>query len=171
MKSNNNGFTLLEVMVGIGIFAIGLIGVMGISTLSLYYNAMSRQINIAQMFGQDLAIQLQNLSPDPGSNFLDPAVSDTNTANNNALGIIDVINDNPTSPAPEHNESELGIPSPRYEGITYQRFWNVADIDQNGDGVFETKAIAIIVRWKGQRNERTYHYTVVPAGLYRPPGI
>lgn len=168
-RRNQRGFTIIEVMVAIGIFSIALIGVIGISTVVVYYNAISRQVSIAQMFGMELESTLQNLTSDPGTTFLNSAFTDTNSGNNSSLAFIDLTNDPPTSPAPEHSEAEIGLASPVYEGVIYQRFWNVADIDQNNDGIIEAKQIAVIVRWK-RSNESSYHYSVISTGLYRPPG-
>ncbi len=167
---SQSGFTMLEVMVALVIFAVSLIGVMGISTMSVYYNAMSRQVDIASMFGIELADTLKHLTPDGGTTFLHPAFNDSDPGNNNVLGVIDLTNEPPSNPPAEHSESEIGLISPIHEGIVYQRFWNVADVDQNNDGIIEVKQIAVIVRWR-KSQESHYHYSVISFGLYRPPGI
>lgn len=163
----NSGFTMLEVIIGLAIFAIGLLGVMGISTLVLYYNAMSRQITTASMLAVQLADELQHLQ---GANFNSAVYSDTNSGNNTQLGVIDIVNSPPTSPAPEHSEvTDLGRNFPVVGGITYERYWNVRDMDQNNDGVIDVKVITVIVRWRNSR-ESSFHYTDISTGLFRSPG-
>jgi prepilin-type N-terminal cleavage/methylation domain-containing protein len=165
-----DGFTMIEVMVALVIFAISLMGVMGLSTLSVYYNSMSRQISIASTVGAQLIDTLQHLNSTPEANFTSTAFTDSNPGNNGSPGSIDIVNDPPTSPAPEHTDSEVGFGGVVSGGITYRGYWNVVDIDQNSDGIVDLKEIVVIIRWKSA-NESRYHYTTLTTALYRPSGV
>jgi len=165
-----DGFTMVEVMVALVIFAISLIGVMGISTISVYYNSMSRQLSIASMVGMELVEALQHLSSKPEDIYTSPAFNDTDPSNNSSLSSIDVVNDPPSSPAPEHSEAEIGLNSPEIGGIRFQRYWNVAYVDQNGDGRTDTKVVVVIVRWRSG-NESLFHTTTLSTAINKPPGV
>ena len=58
--NKQNGFTLIEVMVALVIFSIGLLGLAGIQQVSLSQNATSMQRTVAMNFAYDMLDRMRN---------------------------------------------------------------------------------------------------------------
>lgn len=179
MNANKHfsGFTLIEVMVSIGIFAIGFLGLMSIYGVSTYYSVTGLQFARASLLAQELANDLQHTYQDPVNANSSPIFSNNNTSNDTDLGAIDEYNAIPSNPAPEHSISDLasaGIQScttppniPCFPNVTsnividnttYERYWNVALY--NGGPLI----ITAIVRWRSASGSK-YHSVNVTTSI------
>ena len=69
MKLNHKGFSLLELLIGLVILAIGILAIAGMQITSIRGNFFSDNIMQASILGQDRLEQLKTLSPlqNPGT--------------------------------------------------------------------------------------------------------
>lgn len=58
---NNKGFTLIEVLVGLIILAIGIIAIAGMQIISVKGNFFSNNVTQATIFGQEKMEELKNI--------------------------------------------------------------------------------------------------------------
>ncbi len=138
------GFTLIEVMVAMGLLAVGIAGVMGLLTAGTRVNADARRMTRAVGIAQDLMNQIQ-LWP-----YADPRLVA------GAKAGVDITDDEAAyereaSPVADHSEADLatgyqGIPTAELEGV-FERYWNVRYDDANGNGIPDGVRVAVIVRW------------------------
>lgn len=63
---NQKGFSMLELLVGLAILAIGLLAIAGMQITSIRGNLFSDNILQASILGQDRLEQLKSLNPFPG---------------------------------------------------------------------------------------------------------
>jgi len=90
---NKNGFTLLEVLIGIVILAIGLLAIAGMQVTSIRGNFFSKNITEASYVAQDRMEFLNNLPMDaaqlqPG-NYNDPTQTYSGVAFNPSYSVVD----------------------------------------------------------------------------------
>jgi len=171
IRNYEKGFSLIELMVALVVFAIGFLGIMGTQLIAVQYNAYSKEMADAMLYAQDLAVNMPYMVPDPLANFNLAIFTDKDAGNNNSLGEIDIYNDPPFSPAYEYSDANLPA---NYKGLStagtrYQRYWNVANIDLDGDGSVDAHIVAVIVRWKSARAAR-YWTAVVTTTIPSPIG-
>lgn len=152
--NGQRGLTLIEAMIAMAVMIVGVTGLVGLSRQGLRLNAEGRRLTSAVGVAQDLAQQIETWE------YLDPRLGNTSTANDAdyADAALEFENEAPAD-APDHAEADLekdgtkwlGIPGDTLTTLGYQRFWNVAEIDdQNANGVPDGKRIAVIVRWQPQ---------------------
>jgi type II secretory pathway pseudopilin PulG len=155
------GATLLEAMIAMGVLLIGAAGLIGLQRQSMFLLADSREATRAAAFAQDLATQIELWD------YSDPRLVNTNTAND-ADPTAGFESDTPTQP-PDHGEADLivggdrttwtGLPvngvdpvavvDPNLSNGKIERYWNVSYVDDvNGNGIWDSVRVAIIVRWK-----------------------
>jgi type IV pilus assembly protein PilV len=68
---NRKGFSLLELLIGLAILAIGILAIAGMQMTSIRGNFFSDNIMQASLLGQDRLEQLKTLSPFPGEGTYD----------------------------------------------------------------------------------------------------
>ena len=127
MKRGEQGFTLVEVLISMAIFAFGILAVINMQLLSASINVKSRGMTEGIVIAQNKIEELQSLP------FDDADLADTDA--NGALG-LDVFPPTDTD-ADDADHTEAGT-NPRYT-----LFWNVED-DMPFNG---TKTVRVIVRW------------------------
>ncbi len=150
------GFTLVEVMVAMAIMLIGATGLMGLYSTGVVMNGEARHLTRATAIAEDL---LNNISLWPyQDNVAGTPLANTSTANDGDLGDtafrFQTDADPIASGLADHGEADLaalgvawtGLPASELEG-GYQRYWSVAYVDVDGDGVNDQAQIAVIVRW------------------------
>jgi len=146
------GLTLIEILVSMGVLAFGLLALLNLNIATVKINASGSDLPTAMILAEDLAQQMKTW------NINDTRLNDTNPGNNDPG---DITNFDPSNPSAEHSEEELlsgynGIVpcALSYRGILcspdgtnpyFRRFWNVADLDTNNDGIRDTKLIVIFV--------------------------
>lgn len=74
LKKKQNGFTLLEVMIALVIFSIGLLGLSGLQAISLQNNQVAYSRTVATMLAYDLADRIRN---NPGGTYSTAAIPGT----------------------------------------------------------------------------------------------
>ncbi|UCG13136.1 MAG: prepilin-type N-terminal cleavage/methylation domain-containing protein [Deltaproteobacteria bacterium] len=127
-KAHENGFTLLEILVAISIFAIGLLAVASMQLSSIRVNAFAGDLTQATTVAQTKLEELVAIPyNDPADDTqIHPLLVDGTGINDGLAGLDD------TGPADQ--TENVGI---------YQVFWNTA-VDQP---ITDTMTIRVIVRW------------------------
>lgn len=125
------GFTLIEIMIAVTVFAIGILAVAAMQIESVRGNSLASGLTEATMAAQSRMEQLMSL------NYNDPILSDAD--NDGTGGLNDTVSPDGTS---------------QYTGTTsaiYNVFWNIAV----NSPVNNTKQIRVIVQWTQNGRSRT----------------
>ncbi|MBW1951399.1 MAG: prepilin-type N-terminal cleavage/methylation domain-containing protein [Deltaproteobacteria bacterium] len=123
----NGGFTLVEILVALGILAFGLLAIASMQVSAMRGNAFASSVTEASTWATDRMEQLVNLS------WTDPNLQDAD--GDGATGINDTGFDNdPTTQA----DADFQVIQGRYS-----IFWNVAD----NQVINNTKTVNVIVTW------------------------
>ncbi len=130
-NNNENGFTIIEVMIAIVVFAIGILAVAVMQLGAVKGNSGASRLTEATVTAQNQMEQLMSLD------YTDPKLSDVD--NDKVAGLNDVTNPDGTL---QVTNSASGI---------YNVFWNVA-VDSP---VKDSKQIRVIVRWQQNGKVRT----------------
>ena len=127
-----SGFTLVEVLISMMIFAIGILAIINMQIISASTNVKSRGMTEGVIAVQNKIEDLSALA------YTHPDLTDrTAGANVGGIGAAG-LNDFPQTAADLDNADHTDVTNPRYS-----IFWNVED-----DMPFtDTKTIRIIVRW------------------------
>ncbi len=134
--TNCKGFTLIEVMVALGVFSVGFVAFLMMSTTSIRGNASASRINTAGNWAGDRLEELLRMPYDAGTNGQDDdgdGVVDNNEEQFDA--IVDDINNMDRVGA----AADYSITSP---DNNYTIFWNVAQ-DQPGKNM---KTVRVIIQ-------------------------
>jgi len=145
------GFTLVEAMVAMAVLLIGTLGLISLHTVGVRMNADARIMTQATDIAQDLVTQMQ------GWNYTtDPRLLNVNPANDADFSdtafdfqTLDVV----TAANYDHEEGELepngwtGIPTATVQALGFTRYWNIAEVDFDQNGVLQGRRVAVIVRW------------------------
>ena len=126
--SEQQGFSLVEMMVAVCIMAIAFAGLATMEVACINGNSIASNVTMGITLAQDKMEELNSVD------YNDPRVADVNAANNG-----DLRNDASV------DFSETGIDEQGNPGGMYDRIWNIAD-DVPSDG---QKTIVVIVTWKG----------------------
>ncbi len=146
----SRGLTLIEAMVAMSVMLVGATGLAAMSRQGLRLNADGRQLTRATTIAQDLATQIELWE------YADPRLENSNTSNDADYGDRDFLYEGTATVAPDHGEADIekggtrwmGIPGAELAAAGYERFWNVAELDDdNGNGIPDNRRIAVIVRW------------------------
>ena len=145
---HQSGFTLVEVLVGITILTIGLLGVAKMQMSAIQGNFMSNSTSVALALAQEKMEELMTVS------YTDTDLDDSNTGNNPAADALSPIivtdaanvdhEEMQGSPAAPINIDETGAQNA--QGM-YRRIWNIADHPVSGEDVPTMKSITVIVTW------------------------
>jgi len=150
-RSLARGFTLIEAMMAMAVLLIGTLGLISLHSMGVRMNADARVMTRATVIAQDLANQMQgwayatdarlaNANPSNDADFADTAFA---FQSKDAVSTTDY----------DHEESELepngwsGIASATVQTLGFTRYWNVAEVDFDQNGVLQGKRVAVIVRW------------------------
>jgi Tfp pilus assembly protein PilV len=155
--------SLIEVMVAVALLIVASTGVAKMTGYGLKLNADARQITRATAIAEDLLGQIQTWDYD------DPRLNNTTAGNDADYGDGSQSFESPTSFTADHAEADLtlngldwnGLPAATLAARGYQRFWNVAEVDDtNANGIADGRRIAVIVRWPhGDRFRRVVLYS------------
>ncbi|MDX2481083.1 MAG: prepilin-type N-terminal cleavage/methylation domain-containing protein [Desulfuromusa sp.] len=126
LLNNSKGFTLVEVLIALAIFAVGILGAATMQISSISENSHALRITEASTFG---ASELESLIPVP---FDDVTLADNSNTGANA-GVTGLDNTDQTG--------QLADSGPVAQD-SYTLFWNVAD----DYPVLGTKTIRVITR-------------------------
>jgi Tfp pilus assembly protein PilV len=144
------GVTLIEAVIAMAVLTIGAAGMIGLHLQGARMNGDARRITRATAIAQDL---LDHITLWP---YGDPRLANAVPSNDGAIGDPGFAFEASGTPAADHAEADLtlggttwlGIPGADLAGTGYERYWNVAYVDDaNGNGVWDAARIAVIVRW------------------------
>jgi type IV pilus assembly protein PilV len=148
-KENQAGFSLVEVLVGISILAIGMLAVARMQITAIQGIDQSEEATVALNLAQEQLEQIIN------GDYNSADLADNNNANNNNLAGAR-ITDAGTASANEWDGLPTGGPTTVSTTTSgdYQIFWNVAD---NPSGTTQYKEVVVIIQWtrKGRTRTRT----------------
>ena len=179
--SQSHGFTLIEVLIVIAIFSIGILGAMAMQTSSVTANATTRKSTLALEYATDTMERLMQINPSLRDKFNvddDEAngVDDANEADgdlnsdgfdNDGDGTIDnevVWHQLPEFTAGTGHTRGTTIPEDAYYDSFCDLTWDITDIDCDGDGPDDAKRIDITVTWDGGR--KTMNLTNVRTSIF-----
>lgn len=132
---NSKGFTLMEVLIALAIFAIGILGVAKMQLSAISGNSSSRGWTEAATIGQQQLEMLMSLPYD------DPLLLDTQNDGTNQ----DINDDGSDDDGGNFGLDETTTPDHSATIDTvYNLFWNIA-VDEP---ITDTKKIRMIVRWR-----------------------
>jgi Tfp pilus assembly protein PilV len=150
-RTAERGTTLLEAMVATAILLVGAMGAISAHKFGLQTNADARKIARASAIAQDLVDQIA-LWP-----WNDPRLANATTPNDTDLGDTAFAFETDPPPA-DHAEADITAGGTTFAGLTqveieegtrFERFWNVAYLDDvDGDTVWDLARISVVVRWQ-----------------------
>lgn len=127
-----NGFTLVEVLVSILIFSVGILAVVNMQLISAATNVKSRGMTEGIVAAQNKIEQLRSYS------YTDPELVDRTTgANVGGIGNAG-LDDYPPTPTAANTADHSDFSNP-----VYAVFWNIED----NVPFPSTKTVRVIVRW------------------------
>ncbi|MBW1704376.1 MAG: type IV pilus modification protein PilV [Deltaproteobacteria bacterium] len=148
---HQSGFTLIEVLVGITILTIGLLGVAKMQISAIRGNFMSSSTTAALALAQEKMEELMVRS------YTDAELADSNTGNNPAADALSPITSTTNIDHQELdgggaaiNIDETGNQNARGQ---YHRIWNIADHPVSGEDVPTMKSITVIVTWEHDKHK------------------
>lgn len=135
---NQNGFTLVEVLVSMAIFAFGILAVINMQLLSSWTNTKSRYMTEGVVVAQG---KIEELMGQPYSSILD----DNGNGNSDQTVFLDASLD-------DAGEGVADYSDPGNASTFYNLYWNVRE-DYPFDG---TKTVRVIVRWDEKGLAKTF---------------
>ena len=135
LRVQQQGFTLIEVLIAIAILTVGLLATAKMQVSAIQGNYFSNNTSTA------LSLAEQKMEDLLGRSYTDAIVADTQAGNNANLTSL-VTKDHEEANVDEEGVSGTGI---------YHRVWNVAD----DTPITNTKTITIMVTWSNDRHQVT----------------
>lgn len=149
------GFTLIEVMGAMAIMLLGATGLASLFTIGERMNGDARRMTRATAIAEDLLNNIELWPYDEGATSPVRNASATNDGDIADTAQVFETTANPVAAGiANHGEATItalagawaGTPAAQLGG-EYQRFWNVAPLDTDGDGVNDALSVAVVVRW------------------------
>lgn len=138
-RSEQDGFTLIEILIAMVVFAVGVLAVATMQIGSVKGNARARDYSEGTIIGMDRIEQLLTLP------WNHPDIRDDN--NNGKVGLINGMEEVPQEPDHDENVGRFRV------------FWNIAD----NQLAPETKTIALYVAWQeGDANRTVRMRNIIP---------
>ncbi len=136
---NNQGFTVIELMVAVVIVVIAFAGLATMEIACVNGNSIAGNVTTGITLAQDKMEELKSL------NLNDPKLNDNNVSNNADLraGVKNFSNVGNSATADDGHREEH-IDAKGNPGGMYTRFWNIAD-NTPIDG---QKTLLVVVTWK-----------------------
>lgn len=156
------GFTIVEVMITIVIFSIGILGAMSMQTRAVTTNAASRKSTLAIEYASDTMELLMHINAslddkylvdDDGDGTVDEADEEDDGIDNDNDGTVD--NEVVWHQLPEfavgtgYSRGAAYLPENAYYDSIFNLTWNITDIDCDvvAPPAFDAKRIDITVTW------------------------
>ncbi len=157
--SRQNGFTIIEVMIVIAIFSIGILGAMSMQTKAVSTNASTRKSTLAVEYATDTMERLMHVGTsdrdkykvdDDGDGSVDEADEEDDGIDNDNDGTVDnevVWHQMPEFAVGGPYTRGTNIPVDTYYASIFTLSWDITDIDCDGDGIDDAKRIDMTVTW------------------------
>jgi len=162
--SNSRGFSLLEVLLGISVFMIGMLGVTALNISSMKSSAFSGNLSDATIVAASkleelMTVDFDDIVDDPagvkddgnsgenqdedddGMDDDNPLDTDAGVAHDDDINFG--LDDCPSCNGDDADYSETVVKN----NITYNVYWNVAEKEPVSQGPQRTKRINVIVVW------------------------
>ena len=140
-KSNQKGFSLIEILIAITVFAIGILAVGKMQIAAIKGNSFANDLTKATTLAQDRMEELIGFPYD------DTDLDDTDT--DDKAGLDD------TNATADHNDSNNPVDG------RYNIFWNIA----TDHPINNTKEIRVIVRWTDRGTQKRVSITSMKADI------
>jgi prepilin-type N-terminal cleavage/methylation domain-containing protein len=166
-----HGFTLLETIIAMAILLVGAMGMAGLQMQGVRMEGDARRITRATAIAQDL---LDQISLWPWGDARLGTATAIDASRFTALGDPGFVFERSGTPPANFSDANLtaggatwlGIPTSDVAAAGYERYWNVAYVDDsNSNGVPDAVRIAVIVRYPTGAGFRR----VVLTGIKRNP--
>jgi Tfp pilus assembly protein PilV len=150
MTRKPRGLSIIEASAAVGVMMLGALGLLALNAQGQRMNGDAQRMTRATAVAQDLLNQIA-LWP-----WNDARLANANVGNDADLGDSAFAFESTSAPPADHGEADLtlggtawlGIPGTELQGGGYERYWNVAYVDDsNGNGVFDAARVAVVVRW------------------------
>ena len=157
--SRQDGFSLMEVLVVIVIFSVGILGAMSMQTMAVTTNATTRKSTLAVEYATDTMERLMYVGTsirdkykidDDGDGSVDEADEEDDGIDNDNDGTVDnevVWHHMPEFAVGGPYTRGTNIPVNAYYASIFTLSWDITDIDCDGDGIDDSKRIDMIVTW------------------------
>ena len=131
---NHSGYTLIEVLIAMTVFSVGMLGIMGLQIRSIKNNSLAGSSMIAEAIAQ---LHLENII---SRDFYAPGIMDINRNNNEDLNSIK-----------NFDFKNINVDGKPVYLSKYNLICNVAD----DTPIRNTKTVVVTVTWdKGRRSRR-----------------
>jgi prepilin-type N-terminal cleavage/methylation domain-containing protein len=162
--SGQEGFTLIEVLLVIAIFSIGILGAMSMQTSAVNTNALTRKSNMAIEYATDTMERLMQIGMSTQDNFnvdddelngiddLGESELNNDGIDNDDDGSVDEADELEWFRLPEFADGGTfmrggSIPADAYYSQIFNLTWEINDVDCDGDGTDDAKRIDMTVAW------------------------
>jgi hypothetical protein len=161
--SNSNGFSLLEVLLGITVFMIGMLGVTALNISSLKSNTFSGNMSeavviagdkIEELMASDFAVDLIDTDGDGTGQDEDDDGLDDDDPSDAATDIDGKPNFGLDDTGADADDSDTNVGK---NGI-YTVYWNVAIAEPLDE---RTKTVNVIVQWDIKGNTRSMNMSTI----------
>ena len=150
---NESAFTLIEVLIAMTIFTVGILAVGSMQLSAIRGNSRASDLNDALSLAQSQLEELQSLQYTVL--FTDPLLMDGPGSGTGSFGFDDGnIHTAARTLTPDHNPLPIG---------KYNLLWNIEDISVPSTAPPNAKRIKLFVQWQPVR-------TVPPGTMPPPPG-
>jgi len=163
--TGHDGFSLIEVMIVIAIFSIGILGAMAMQTTSVGANATTRKSTLALEYATDTMERLMyiNASIEDKYNYDDDLDGSTDEADEEDDGVDDDGDGTVDNEVVWHQLAEFAVgtgytrgaaylPEDAYYDSIFDLTWDITDIDCDGDATIDAKRIDMTVTWDNGNN-------------------
>lgn len=152
LLKNNRGFSLLEVLLGVTVFMIGMLGVTALNISSLKSSTFSGNMSEATFVAADkleelLAMKYEDLVDGADADGIDQDIAPNDGIDDDGgnFGLDDIGAD------ADYSDLNLG------RNDMYEVYWNVAE----DEPMENTKRVNVIVRWQVKEVWRQINMTLV----------
>ncbi|NWH06704.1 prepilin-type N-terminal cleavage/methylation domain-containing protein [Desulfobacter latus] len=133
-RPNDGGFTLIEVLIGLMIFSVGILGIGLMQLSAIRGNSVAKQLTEATVFGSDQIEQILSWSYDDGR---------LKSTNNNV--------DTPTNSKADGDQAD--------NDDFYHAYWQITD----NKPVTDSKTIDVTVFWNRKGKLKSFSLSAVKA--------
>ena len=142
ISTDEQGFTLIEILIAITVFAIGILAVGKMQITAIQGNSRANHLTEAATIAQSKIEELISL------NYNDPLLADGDLDGTNQDSNDDGIDDGGNDFGLNDNTVGNADGSEQYQAgnLQYNIFWNIAPDEPTAD----TKIVRVIVTWRSQ---------------------